>query len=87
MQSLQTEKPRIENQFNQPLSMSVIFLPSLFHQLPPLLLVRSWLSHRGGKNGMRRQAGRTGRGADRVCMAGKSSSLAFLPGIHCRFIC
>lgn len=49
MQSLQTEKPRIENQFNQPLSMSVIFLPSLFHQLPPPLLARSWLSHRGGK--------------------------------------
>lgn len=49
MQSLQTEKPRIENQFNQPLSMSVIFLPSLFHQLPPPLLALSWLSHRGGK--------------------------------------
>ena len=34
MQWLQTEAPRIENQFNQPLSISVIFSPLHFHQLP-----------------------------------------------------
>lgn len=44
MQSLQTEKPRIENQFNQPLSISVIFLPSLFHQLPPPQLLACLLA-------------------------------------------
>lgn len=49
MQSLQTEKPRIENQFNQPLSMSVIFLPSLFHQLPPPSLLTLGFLIEGGK--------------------------------------
>lgn len=34
MQWLQTETPRIENQVNQPLSISVIFSPLYFHQLP-----------------------------------------------------
>lgn len=80
MQSLQTEKPRIENQFNQPLSISVIFLPSLFHHSPPppstsppphsllaFTLVEIW--------GV--EAGRTGRGCGQGLYSREELILSF----------
>ena len=82
MQWLQTETPRIENQVNQPLSISVIFSPLYFHQLPfffpPSTLA---VGFEMGKMGGGSKCGQD------LYSREESSSLALLPGIGCRIIC
>lgn len=51
MQWFQTETPRIENQFNQPLSSAVIFLPSPSISWLPSVGVGSWKREKDDENG------------------------------------